>query len=267
MYFNQRVAFITGSSKHTGFGIAESMVKDGIAVVINSRKTEDVERACEKLRKFALAPVFEAPGDISSPGDVDRMFDDVVSRFGRLDILVNNACLQGVGYNFIDMPYQFWYDVINVNVNGLFLCSQKAVNIMKKQGKGVIINIGSNHSLRTVKDRAAYAASKGAIESATIALALDLAPYGIRVNNVVPGSVRTSRWDTYSSEDIEKRRKNIPLRMEATYEDVANAVKFLASDAAGNITGTRLVVDGGISAQLIPQTNLVNYREEKTNDT
>jgi NAD(P)-dependent dehydrogenase (short-subunit alcohol dehydrogenase family) len=125
--------------------------------------------------------------------------------------------------------------------------------MIRDEVRGVIVNIGSNTSQRPVRERTAYCASKGAIEAMTKAIALDLAPHGIRVNEVAPGYIWTSRWEQIAEATAARRRANVPLGEPASAEDVAAAVLYLASGEAGNITGARLVVDGGVTAQLVPR--------------
>lgn len=247
-----KVALITGSTKHTGFGIAQKFLKEGATVIINGRQKADVKDAVEKLKGDWKGLPLQAPGDLANAKDVERIFSFIQAKCETLDILVNNAVHQGVGDYFLQTPVELWDEVLSVNVRGLLLCSQKAAQIMATRKQGVIINISSLTSLQAVRNRCAYITSKGAINSATRAMAVDLAPYNIRVNCVIPGYIRTTRWDALSNEIIEKRRGNIPLGVEASYEDVANAVVFLASDEAQNITGAQLIVDGGCTAQLVP---------------
>jgi NAD(P)-dependent dehydrogenase (short-subunit alcohol dehydrogenase family) len=247
-----KIALITGSTKHTGFEIAKKFLGEGATVIINGRQERDVKESAEKLRRQEKGLVLEAPGDISHVKDVERIFAFIQTKCETLDILVNNAVHLGVGDYFLETPVELWDEVLAVNLRGLLLCSQKAAQIMAMKKRGVIINISSLTSLQAVRNRCAYITSKGAINSATRALAVDLAPYNIRVNCVMPGYIRTTRWDALSTEIIEKRRSNIPLGIEVSYEDVANAVIFLASDEAKNITGAQLAVDGGCTAQLVP---------------
>lgn len=155
-----------------------------------------------------------AVADLSTLAGVEASFAVVDTELGGLDVLVNNAVHQG--------------------------------------GGGVIVNIGSNTADRPVHARTAYCASKGAIDSVTRAMALDLAPHGIRVNCVAPGYIWTDRWETLDPAVAARRRANIPLGEPASAADVAAAVLFLASDEAANVTGSRLVVDGGVLSQLTP---------------
>ncbi|MBD0379804.1 SDR family NAD(P)-dependent oxidoreductase [Paenibacillus sedimenti] len=254
MRFLGQSVLITGAAIHTGYGIAERFIQEGARTVINDLHGEDVKAATGRLKsKYPEAEILEAPGDITDPNDVKRIFNAVEQKLGTLHVLVNNACDQGLGYDFLNMPYGRFKQVIDVNVNGLFLVSQYAARMMRQSQGGTIVHIGSNASKHALRNRSAYGASKGAVDALTKAMALDLAEYGIRVNTVVPGYVRTTRWDGLTENEVEQRRRNIPLGKELLSEDVANAVLFFAGEESRLITGARLVVDGGSSSQLVPK--------------
>jgi NAD(P)-dependent dehydrogenase (short-subunit alcohol dehydrogenase family) len=212
---------------------------------------EGVKRAMEQLGAGGQGRLIELPGDIAHPEAVEAMFSKI-RRFGRLDVLVNNAVIQGVGPSFPDTTLELFESVLRVNLIGLFHMSREAARMMIAQGGGAIVNIGSNVSKRAIHNRSAYVASKGGVDALTLAMAVDLAPHGIRVNTVAPGYIHTDRWEKLSEAHTQRRRANVPLGKEASAEDVANAVLFLASDEAASITGARLVVDGGCSAQHMP---------------
>ena len=124
--------------------------------------------------------------------------------------------------------------------------------MLAQESRGVIVNVGSNVSTRAIRNRTAYVASKGGLDALTRSMAVDLGPKGIRVNMVAPGYIYTDRWDKLNEATMKRRRLNCPIGMEATAEDIAQAVAFMASDAARNICGERLVVDAGCSAQHMP---------------
>jgi len=249
--FKDRVVLVTGAVRHTGLAIAGAFAREGAVVALNGRKPEDVAREAAQLRARCGGEVIEAVADISQPEQVDALFADLRARRGRLDVLVNNAVNQGVGYSLEATPRDLLEAVFRVNVFGAYYCSQNAARLMREAGRGAIIHIGSNTAERALRNRTAYVASKAAIDGLTRAMAIELGPAGIRVNAVVAGYIRTSRWDTLTTE-IARRHANIPLRAEASGGDIAEAVLFLASDAAARINGARLVVDGGSLAQLYP---------------
>ncbi len=251
MRFKDKVVLVTGAMRNTGLAIAEAFAREGAVVALNGRKTEDVIREAKRLSDSYGATVIEVPADISCPDQVDAMFAKIEKECGRLDVLVNNAIIQGVGYSLVDTPLSLLEEVFRINVFGTFHCSQCAARMMLKKGAGAIVNIGSNTAERAIRNRTAYIASKGAINSLTRAMALELGPKGIRVNCVVAGYINTDRWKKLTTEAV-RRRANIPLGKEADGSDIAEAVLFLASENAARINGAGLVVDGGISVQLVP---------------
>lgn len=252
MRFKDKVVLVTGAVRNTGLAIAESFAREGAIVALNGRNPEDVAREAERLRETYNVTVLEATADISIPQQVDAMFAKIKNEMGRLDVLVNNAIIQGVGYKLVDTPLEVLEEVIRINVFGTYHCSQCAARMMLEQKSGAIVNIGSNTGIRAIKNRTAYVASKGAIHSLTQAMALELGPEGIRVNCVVAGYINTDRWDVLPEATSKRRRGNIPLGKEADGKDIADSVLFMASSESSKINGTLLVVDGGLSSQLVP---------------
>lgn len=252
MDFSSKTVLITGSTRNTGLGIAKRFARLGATVVVNGTTTEAVTEAADQVRQVATCPVIEAAGRIDVPDDVESIFRTVEQASPRLDVLISNAVVQGVGYEFQETPEDLFDQVMSVNVKGLFMVAQRAARMMIARGGGAIVNIGSNVAGRAIRQRTAYVASKAAVEGLTRAMAIDLAPYQIRVNCVAAGYIHTERWDTLDPAHAERRRKNVPLGQEAQADDIAQAAAFLASDAARNITGTRIDVDGGCTAQHMP---------------
>ena len=191
---------------------------------------------------------------------VAALFDRSLAAFGAVDILVNNAAFvhqPGVIENFLEYGEASWRKTLDVNLTGLFHCSQIAARLMAKRGQGgVIINVSSGGASRAHRHMFGYDTSKGGIEAATRAMALDLAPLNIRVNTVVPGSTRVDHGTSVGDAPIPPSDV-IPLPRQGTPADIAAAVAFLASDDAAYITGTRIFVDGGMDAQL--RTPSVDY--------
>jgi NAD(P)-dependent dehydrogenase (short-subunit alcohol dehydrogenase family) len=250
--FKDKVVLVTGAVRNTGLAIATAFAEAGATVVLNSRKSDDVKRVAGKLRSECGAKIIEGVADVAEPDQVDRLFEIIASEAGRLDVLVNNAIIQGMGYDLVDTPLDLLEQVFRVNVFGSYICCQGAARMMLKAGKGTIVNIGSNTSLRSIQGRSAYVASKGAVDAMTRAMAVELGPKGIRVNSVVAGYIRSDRWATLEDGVAQRRHANIPLGREATGRDIADAVQFMASDSAKCINGASLVVDGGTNSQLIP---------------
>ena len=260
--FEGKVVLVTGGNRNTGIEIVDLFVREGATVFMCGSTPESTARGEKILRDRAIGDFTAVPCDVSDWGQVQHLFDVIEQKAGRLDILVNNAANQGLGHGGpLEMKPEMMMDVFKVNLVGGFQVTQTACNrfFMKQEAnpktgqKGVVVFLGSNTSMRAIRNRTAYCTSKGGIDAMVRALALDLGPLGIRVNEVAPGYIYTERWDVLDEKIKARRRLNCPLRHEATGGDIADAVAFLASDAARNIGGERLVVDAGCSAQHMPE--------------
>jgi len=250
MRFKDKRVLVTGAARHTGFGIARAFAAEGATVIMND--IADVAEAAAKVRAATGAHIIEAAANIADRAQVEAMFELVRRECGGLDVLVNNAAHLGIGPSFLETSPEFLAEVVGVNLFGTFHCSQLAARLMVAQGGGAIVHIGSNTSDRPIRNRSAYVASKGALDALTRAMAIELGPHGVRVNMVVAGYIHTTRWDTLDPAHAARRRANVPLGKEATAEEIAAAVMFLASDESSRITGARLVVDGGVTTQMVP---------------
>ena len=247
-----KAALVTGGGRGIGRHIAIGLAEAGADVIVASRKLENLEetaRAVEKLGRRALA----VRTDLAKPEDISALFDRALQEFGRVHILVNNAGLVW-GAPTLEYPIEGWDRVFDVNVRGLWLLSQRAARHMKDAGGGAILHITSISSYRAAPDERepaiAYNASKGAVTALTKDMAVKLAPYGIRVNAIAPGAFETQMMD-YLLNDEPKLREflsRVPLGRSGGEDDVKGAALFLVSDAAQYITGTTLVVDGGMLA-------------------
>lgn len=253
--FEGKSVLVTGSSRNTGLGIAKVFGSYGATVFVHGRSADQVETIVQTLNLDASADggrYLPVAADVAREDDVARVFAFVEQEVGGMDVLVNNACHLGLGHRFLDMPITFFDEVLAVNLRGYALCAQYAARQMVARGGGAIVNIGSNTAGRALGDRAAYIASKGGVDSLTRAIAVELAEYHIRVNCVVPGYIYTERWDTLPEETKQRRWKNVPLGRESSPTDIGEAAAFLASSKAGNITGSSLLVSGGLDIQLVP---------------
>lgn len=253
MNFKDKYVLVTGAASNSGFAIARAFAAAGARVAINDIDPAATEKAAAELRAATGSEVAAMPADLASRDAIAAMFARIRAEWGGIDVLVNNAVQHAIGHAFLDMPPAVLENVIGVNLLGTFYCSQEAARMMAAQGAGAIVNLGSNTAARAIRSRSAYIATKGGIEALTRAMALELAALGIRVNTVVPGYIRTNRWDSLAPGVAERRRANVPLGREATGDDIADSVLFLASERARNITGARLVVDGGCTIQLVPE--------------
>jgi len=246
---SNRIALVSGAARHTGKAIAEELIRQGATVYLTDRDEETLAATVTELGPEAHA----ALADLTDDGQVRQMMSAIADEAGRLDILVNNACHLGVGPSFLETPMELLNQVFAVNVRGVFLLSQLAARTMAEHGQGCIVNISSNTSQRAIRNRSAYIASKGAINSLSRAMAVELAPLGIRVNTILPGYIHTSRWDNISDDTRGRRYTNVPLGVEAMGADIAQAVAFLVSDQAANVVGAELAIDGGTRVQLYPK--------------
>jgi NAD(P)-dependent dehydrogenase (short-subunit alcohol dehydrogenase family) len=247
MRLKKKVAIVTGAAQGIGRAIAMRFGAEGAHVVVNDINTEGgavVSRAIVDAGGSALS----TSADVSDKAQVDVMVDRVLERFGALDILVNNAAIVSPMLHFLDenADQSWWQKIIDVNLTGTYLCAHRAAHYMARHGGGIIINMSSGGASHAHRGFTAYDASKGGIEALTRAMALDLAPYGIRVNTLVPGSIDTHDLDP---ETKKKRGENIPLGRVGEPEEMAGPAVFLASDDAGYITGHVLAVDGGLLIQ------------------
>jgi 3-oxoacyl-[acyl-carrier protein] reductase len=268
-----RVALITGCGKPVGIGnsTARALAAKGVAVVVSDLRPtgvanefnapEDtdanwggVDTLVEQIRASGgMASV--TLGDVSREEDANRMVEEVIAQYGRLDILVNNAgAPQGADRNEIEnVPVSAWELTMGVNAKGAFLMSRAAVPHMRKAGWGRIVSVSSKAAFRPGARRATYAASKAAIVGFTKSLALDLAPFGITVNAVCPGPIRTSRAISTNrreyGDDLEigfrERSKAIPVGRFGEPDEIASMIAYLASEEAAFVTGQAIGVDGG----------------------
>ena len=254
--FKDKVVLVTGGNRNTGLSIVERFARDGAKVYMCGSGEDSTAKGAEALRALGVEGVVSQACDISNAAEVARLFDTIELESGRLDVLVNNASNQGLGHGGpLEMTAEHFRGVFDTNVIGGFQVTQMACNrfFMKQESRGVVVFLSSNTATRAIRNRTAYCSSKGAINSMVRALALDLAPLGIRVNACAPGYIYTERWEALPQEKALRRRLNCPLRKEATGGDIANVVAFLASDDSANMTGEIITCDAGCSCQHMPE--------------
>lgn len=249
MKFQEKITLITGAARGVGKVIAEEFAEEGATVVIND---VDIKEA-EKVARLISSRGFEAlalKADVSDSAEVESMVDKIIKRWGRIDILVNNAAVFADSISIVDLDEKEWNRVMNINLKGVFICSKVVARQMIKQEEGKIINITSftGKTGRVVYSRpgtptkAHYCASKAGIISLTKSLAWELAPYNINVNAVAAGSIATEATDENKKKMVTPL---VPLGRMGTPEDIAACVLFLASPEASFITGEILDVNGG----------------------
>lgn len=239
-------AIVTGAARGIGRSIAERLGEEGANVVVAD---VDESAARETVAEFEESGITASAVrcDVSSMEAARRTVDHAVDEFGSLDVLVNNAGISKGG-RFDEISADEWQQVLDVNLNGVYNCSAQAASVMADEG-GAIVNVASIAGLNiSYQGPANYTASKWGVIGLTKHMAWDLSEYGIRVNALCPGGTLTSLIENQTtSEEREATRRKIPLDRWARPEDQADATLFLASDEASYVTGTTLVVDGGMS--------------------
>ena len=239
-----KVAIVTGAARGLGREIAQALAEAGADVVIGDIQDEPGRLAVTELQKLGRRSHY-LRADVAVVADCRRLIQETMGQLGRLDILVNNAGICPVA-PIPDITEELWDRVLDINLKGAFFCSQAAAAILKEQRSGRIINISSiGAHTGGVMPVAHYASSKGGLISMTKSFATYLAPFGVTVNAVAPGLMRTDLTSGWSEEDIASLAKRIPTGRLATTQEVAAVVAFLASDAASYITGATIDVNGG----------------------
>src|ERR1700733_5199113 len=237
----EKVAIVTGGAGGIGRATAELLVVEGARVVVGDL---DVERGNEVAERIGDAAAFKQV-DVSDVEEVQALVDFAVDRFGGLDIMFNNAGIGSPLKQFLPDDLEDFSRIMQVNLFGVIVGSQRAVRYMKDHGGGSIINNASIAAINAGTGMISYRASKAAVAHATKCMAIALAPYGIRANCLTPAHIRTG-ITTYEMGPVLQYMQ--PLEREAQPEDVANAVVFLSSDRAAQITGVVLPIDGGTTA-------------------
>ena len=245
MRLKGKVAIVTGSRRGIGRAIALEMAKEGAKVVVSDIELKECEAVCDEIRKLG-SDAIAVKCDVTKKDEVDAMMERVIQKFGRIDIMVNNAGVY-VAKPLDQTTEQDWDFVVDINLKGVFLCSSAAAKHMMKQKRGKIISTASIAGKVGFADSSAYCASKGGIISLTRELAMELAPHHINVNAVAPGVIDTNMTKGFMEDEKAKQGllMGIPLGRIGKPEDIAKAVVFLASEDSDYVTGHTLVVDGG----------------------
>jgi len=245
MRLNNKIALVTGAGSGFGRGIATRFAEEGAKLIVADINEEAAKMVAGEIGDSAIAVV----ADVSKNSDVEAMIQQSVAQWGRLDILVNNAGTTHRNKPMTEVTEEEFDRIFAVNVKSVFLTARHGVPLMKEQGQGVILNVASTAGLRPRPGLAWYNTSKGAMITATKAMAIELASFKIRVNAINPVAGETGMLHLFMGEDTPEKRaqfvSSIPWGRLSQPQDMANAALFLCSDEADMVTGTCMEVDGG----------------------
>jgi len=243
--FDGKVVLVTGASRGIGRAIAEAFSQHGSQVILNySKSTNNAKNVADKLTSQGhKVELFQA--DVSKGEEVEKMIDDIVRKYSKIDVLVNNAGIRKDAFLAM-MSDKDWNQVIDTNLRSIYYTCKWVSRVMIRERKGKIVNITSLSALKGLAGQTNYSASKGGIISFTKSLAIELAPYGIQVNAVAPGIIETDMTKGLGHKKDDFLAK-IPFKRFGRPSDIAGGVLFLASENADYITGFTLAIDGGIS--------------------
>lgn len=251
-----KVAIITGGSKGIGKATAKLFADEGAKVIVVSRTEEELKDVVMEIVRDGGRASYVA-ADITQPNEMQKMAQDTLSKYGRIDILVHSAAGIYPPSRIESMTNEEWLEAINTNLNGVFYVVKAVVPAMKKQQYGRIVFTSSISGPQVgLPTKSHYTASKGGMNGFMKTIAIELAKDHITVNAVEPGNIMTEGLKVNSPKVIEERTKPIPMGRLGTPMEVAYAHLFLASDEAGYITGQSIVVDGG---QVLPETHYAEY--------
>ncbi len=242
---DSRWALVTGAASGIGRQIAIQLAADGFKIAVNHLDHQEAAAETLRLVEQAGSSGISLKGDVGKSEDVSRMFSELRQVTGRLDVLVNNAAVQTFA-PLLDLAEEDFDRTIRTNLKGTFLCSQQAGRLMREQGRGVIINIGSGANHIPFPCLGDYCASKGGIEMLTKVSAVEFGKFGVRVNCIAPGAIENERTKLESPEYGQTWANLTPLGRPGSESDVADMVSFLCSDKASFVSGHTIYVDGGL---------------------
>ena len=241
-----KVVIVTGGASGIGFATAKRFASEGSNVVIFDYNKEALDKTLTGNPDIAGG----VKVDVSSSEEIEKAFSQVDEEFGTVDVLISNAGIS-VRKPFVDIDYEQWKRVVDINLGGMFLCSREAARRMKKKGSGVILMTASTNGTEGHPNYADYNSSKAGVILLSKTMALELAP-DVRVNSICPGYVLTPMQKAeYTPEMLEKVNQGIPIKRHAQPEEIAALFAFLASDQAAYITGSSIHIDGGETAGLM----------------
>jgi 3-oxoacyl-[acyl-carrier protein] reductase len=245
-----RVAIVTGGAKGIGRGIVLRLAREGMRVVIADKDEESLDLTMDSLQRLDTS-VYAFLGDLSQAEVIKELFEHTIEKFASVDLLINNAANLD-RFRLLDEHDDILDLQLATNICGPYLCSAQAAKFMSQADGGNIIHISSVGGLRAHWFGFPYDVTKGAIDSMTRAMAIDLAEYNIRVNAIAPGAIRTRRTPPSDNPAVREMSARIPLQRFGLVSEISSVVVFLASPEASYITGQIIYVDGGITSQLAP---------------
>ena len=239
-------AYVTGGARGIGKSVSIALAQAGVDIAIVDRDISQAEKTAKELEAYGVK-VIAVQTDVTNPEDVNKMIDTILKAFGTIDIAFNNAGIC-INEKAEDMSYESWKKVIDINLTGIFLTSQAAARVMIKNGKGSIINTASmsGHIVNYPQPQCAYNASKAGVIMLTKSLAVEWAPYNVRVNSISPGYIATEMTLT-ATDWIPGWEESTPVKRMGNPEELQGVVVYLASDAATFTTGTDIVIDGAFT--------------------
>lgn len=240
-----KVAIVTGGARNIGRAIAQALAAAGAAITVNARTSRDETEATVKLIEQAGGSAMAYLADVTDPAAVAAMVDATVARFGRSDILVNNAAVRKEA-PFEEMKFEDWKSTLSIILDGAFLCAQAVVPAMRRTGGGSIVNIGGLTAHLGARQRAHVVTAKAGIVGLTKALAHDLAPHGITVNCVSPGMIVTERGRSNQATPAHHAERKTLLGRQGQPEEIAAMVRMLCGPDGRYITGQTVHVNGGL---------------------
>ncbi|OIO72875.1 MAG: sorbitol-6-phosphate 2-dehydrogenase [Elusimicrobia bacterium CG1_02_37_114] len=254
---NNKIAIVTGAGQGLGEALAKRLAQEGADVVVADINLPNAERVAKEISESYKREALPVLVDVTKSEQVANMVKKTVEKFGRIDILVSNAGIL-IAEEITDFPEDKWRKVMDVNLVGYFLCAKEVAKIMKQQKSGIIIQINSKSGKKGSYKNSAYAAAKFGGIGLTQSVAMELAPYNIRVNAICPGNLLDSplwvdslyeqyskKWGISKEEVRKKYLEQVPLGRNCTYNDISNVMVFLCSEDSSYMTGQAINVTGG----------------------
>jgi glucose 1-dehydrogenase/3-oxoacyl-[acyl-carrier protein] reductase len=245
-----KVAVVTGAGTGIGTGISKSLAEAGASVVVSYHSNAAGGERTAEIVRAAGAEVLVKACDVRDFDQVQALFDATLERFGRVDILINNSGITEP-HSLLEMTPDEWDKTLNINLRGMFFCTQRAAKEMIKQGSGGrVVNLSSVHGFAAVPDHSHYEASKGGINMFTKACAIELAPHDIQVNAIAPGAIEVERYHGFPGYSRDDWGSRIPAGRVGWPSDIGPLAAFLCSPGASYMTGQIIWVDGGMTSRL-----------------